>query len=101
MGGVTPRLWRRKKKTVGVKTATQNLTVEDMISQLKTAKKTYRKAKKKHEQLRGTFLNNLKPKERNRLKRREAQRDLAYASKKVTGKLESKGVTRVEDEGRV
>ena len=61
------------------------------------AKQEYQKAKKKHDEHRESFLDKLKPKDRDRLKRVEKQRELGRCAKAITGKLESKSVTKVED----
>ena len=92
---------KEKKERTGVTRATKHMTEDDIKQELKQARRDYRKAKRDHASLREKFLDTLSPKARDHLKRTEAQRKLAYASKKVTGKLESKGVTSMEHGNRV
>ena len=60
------------------------------------AKAGYKRAKTKHKKHREKFLDGLPPKMRDQLKRVEQQRELGRLAKAVTGKLESKSVTKIE-----
>ena len=64
------------------------------------AKKRYVKVKNKHAVYRARFINTLPPKDRDRLRRHEEQRELGRTAKRITGKLESKSVTKVEWQGQ-
>ena len=92
---IRPELWTRKKRAAQITTPTKNLSLDDMLQNLKSTKKAYREAKKNHDSLRIAFIDTLSPKDRDRLKRVEAQRELGRAAKRVTGKLESKSVMKV------
>ena len=71
----------------------------ELLAELKKAKKQYREAKKNHANHRLKFLETLVPKDRDRLKKTEEQRKLGRIAKMVTGKLESKSVTRLIHNG--
>ncbi|CAB9522814.1 unknown protein [Seminavis robusta] len=92
--------WNRKKREAQINEPTAPLSLDTMIHNLQLAKKAYRKAKKHHKEHRIRFLDQLNPKDRQRLKRKEAQRELARAAKRITGKAASKSVTRVEHNGQ-
>jgi hypothetical protein len=75
-GKVSSRLWRRKKKKAEITEAVRPLSISAMTEQLKQARQDYRQAKKNHKAERETFLQTLKPKDRDRLLQVEKQRDL-------------------------
>ena len=93
---VSSRLWRRKKKAAKITHPTAPLSLEEMQALRRKAKKGYKRAKRKHKENREDFLDKLPPKIRDRLKRVEQQRELGQLAKAVTGKLESKSVTKIE-----
>jgi hypothetical protein len=66
-----------------------------MTERLKQARQDYRQAKKNHKAERETFLQTLKPKDKDTLLRVEKQRDLGRAAKKVSGKLTSTSFTKI------
>ena len=76
------------------------MTLADMQLERDKAKQEYKTHKREHKQLRRKFLDTLTPKDRDRLKRTEQQRQLGRCAKLVTGKLESKSVTKVEYQGQ-
>ena len=96
---ISSRMWRRKKKAAKISEPIGHLTREEMEDRRRKAKRRYFKAKRKHRDLRKTFLDTLPPKDRDRLKRHEKQRELGRCAKLITGKLESKSVTKVELDG--
>ena len=98
--GVSSKLWRRKKAAAKITEKTGHLSKEQMERKRRKAKRAYLKAKKKHKALRRGFLDTLPPKDRERLKRHERQRHLGRCAKAVTGKLESKSVSKVEHDGQ-
>lgn len=98
-GKVSSRLWRRKKRKAGIVEAVRILSLETMSDRLKAARQDYRNAKKNHKEERVTFLQTLKPKDRDRLIRVEKQRELGRAAKKVTGKLTNNSVVKVIHNG--
>ena len=71
-----------------------------MQEKRRKAKTGCKKAKQKHKKHREKFLDTLPPKVRDRLKRVEQQQELGRLAKAVTGKLESKSVTKVEHNGQ-
>ncbi|CAB9501614.1 expressed unknown protein [Seminavis robusta] len=93
-------LWNRKKRAAQISELVDHLSLDTSILRLQAARKEYKKAKKNHKEHRIKFLEQLNPKDRARLKRKEAQRELAQASKRITGKSASKGVTKVEHNNR-
>ena len=97
---ISSRLWRRKKKAAGITAPTGHLTKEQMETRRRKAKRAYLKAKKKHADLRTSFIKTLPPKDRERLLRHEHQRKMGRYAKAVTGKLESKSVTKIEHNGQ-
>jgi hypothetical protein len=70
-----------------------------MMERLKSAKKENKTAKSNHKEDQVKFLDTMKPKDRDRLKRNEAARELGRIAKYVNGKLESKSVTMCLTEG--
>ena len=97
---VSSRLWRRRKTKAKITTPTAHLSTEEMIHLQKAALKQYRKAKKNHSEERRKYLDTLDRKDIDRLKRNEAAREKGRAAKLITGKLQSKSVTKVELNGR-
>ena len=95
-----PSTWDRKKAKAGIQEHIRTLSIQDMIERLKAARQDYRKAKKDHEKERVSFLDTLSPKDRDKLKRKEEQRKLGRAAKRVTGKLASKSVTKIIVDGQ-
>ena len=81
-------LWHRKKKKAGITRQVGLMTLADMQLERNKAKQDYKKHKKEHKQLRRKFLDMLTPKDCDRLKRTEQQRQLGRYAKLVTGKLE-------------
>ena len=93
---MSSRLWHRKKKAAKITHPTAPLSLEEMQALRRKAKKGYKRAKRKHKENREDFLDKLPPKIRDPLKRVEQQRELGRLAKAVTGKLESKSVTKIE-----
>ena len=75
------------------------MTIPEMQQARAKAKRKYQRTKKKHKHHRKTFLKTLPRAARDRLIRHEKQRELGRFAKAVTGKLESKSVTKVEYNG--
>ena len=96
---VSQRLWRRRKKKANITDSTCLMSLDDMIDQVKLQHKAYRTARKLHQEECKTFLDTLRPQDRKRLKLNEAARDRGLIPKLITGKLESKSVTKVEVNG--
>ena len=96
---VSSRLWRRKKHAAGVRILTKYMSISEMEEHRKTAKEKYHEAKKQHRDLRLSFLDTLDSKTKQKLKRHEKQREMGRLAKAITGKLESKSVTKVELDG--
>ena len=96
---ISPRLWRRKKEAAAIKTTIHNLDLPGLYLKLKEAKQAYRKAKKEHKQHRQTFIETFAPKDCDRIRRTEEQRQLGRISCSITGKLDSKSVTKIEING--
>ena len=92
-------LWRRKKKAAKITKSTKDMSLPDMRAARRKAKSKYIKTKQNHRNHRKTFLKTLPKKDRDRLLRHERQRELGRYAKAVTGKLESKSVTKVELDG--
>ena len=97
---VSPSLWKRRKNKAQIHQDTANMTIQQLYDSLKASRQTYRQARDKHKEERIKFLDTMKPKDRDRLKRREQARDLGRAAKLVSGKLESKSVTKIEIDGK-
>ena len=97
---VSPTHWRRKKDEAHITISTKTMTIPEMLEQVRLVKKQYRKAKHDSRNERVKFLNNLPKKRREAILRREQQRELAWAAKKVTGKTASKSVTKIEINGQ-
>jgi hypothetical protein len=97
---LSSRLWRRKKKAAGIKYKIGNMSKAEMEGKRRQAKDAYVKAKGDHEALRTKFLDTLPEKDRVRLQRHEEQRKIGRSAKWITGKLESKSVTKVEWQGQ-
>ena len=85
---ISSRMWRRKKKAAKLTIKTRHLSLTEMEDLRKKEKQNYGELKKRHRTLRTTFLDTLDPKDRERLKRVEKQRELGRYAKAVTGKLE-------------
>jgi hypothetical protein len=98
-GRVSSRLWRRKKKKEKITEAVGPLSIPAMTERLQQARQDNRQAKKNHKAERETFLQTLKPRDRDRILRVEKQRDLGRAAKKVSGKLTSTLVTKIIHNG--
>ncbi len=98
---VRTKLWHRKKASANISRATKPMTIPDMLVALKLAKQAFGKAKKDHANHRVKFIETFPPKVRDRIKRNETARKLGRLSRKITGKLESKSVTRVIIDGSV
>ena len=73
---VSSRLWRRRKKKANITESTSTIDIKGLRQKLKEAKQAYRKAKKEHRQHRKKFLETFSPKDRDRIKRVEEQRQL-------------------------
>ena len=97
---IGPTKWRRAKAEAKISIATKNLEIPDMIDLLRLAKAKYRTAKRNCKDERVQFLNKLPKKQREAILRREQQRDLARAAKRVTGKSASKSVTKIVIDGQ-
>ena len=97
---ISPQHWQRKKDDAGIKDATQHLSIAQMEANVREGKKAYGKAKKNHKEERVKFLDTLKPKDRDRLKRNEVARENARMTRMVTGKNESKSVTMCQVDGQ-
>ena len=91
---MSSRLWRRKKKAAGITLQTRHITLDEMRDHRAKAKKEYLRLKPSHADLRASFLKTLPTKDAERLLRHEEQRRLGRCAKAVTGKLESKSVTK-------
>ena len=97
---ISQRLYDRHKRKALIKDPTRNMTLDQLFQAQRQARAVYNIAKTKDHDSRLAFLDHLPPKARDRLLRTEAQRRLARASKRVTGKLGSKSVTKVEHNGQ-
>lgn len=97
---VSSTLWRRLKAKAKITVETSNLSLEDLFAELKKARQDYQAARKNHRDERVAFLDTLSPKDRDRLKRREAARENGRIAKLINGKLESKSVTQIEINGQ-
>ena len=97
---VSPTTWRRKKDEAKITISTKTMTIPEMLDQIRTVKKAYRKAKKDHRKEQVKFLEALPKARREAIIRRERQRELAWAAKLVTGKAASKSVTKIEINGQ-
>ena len=98
-GKVSPSLWRRTKKRARITEPIGHMSLDDLYTKRREAKAKYKTAKKNHKKLRLKFIDTFEPKERDRLKRTEKQRQLGRWAKRVTGKAVSKSVTKVEHQG--
>ncbi|MCA1800735.1 MAG: hypothetical protein LC650_05530, partial [Actinobacteria bacterium] len=96
---VSTSLWKRRKLKANITKETANMTLQEMHDSVKAARTAYHEARKNHEEERVKFLDTMKPKDRDRLKRHEQARKLGRAAKLVSGKLESKSVTKIEING--
>ena len=96
---VSKKLWQRRKKKAQITENTAPMSVDDMIEQLNIQRKAYRNAKKKHKEERITFLDTLDPKDKDRLQRNEKAREKGRIAKMITGKLQSKSVTKAIVDG--
>ena len=97
---ISSRLWRRKKKKAKIEEPVGHLSLSEMRERRAEVKKQYKAHKLEHRSLRKKFIDTFSTKDRERIKRVEHQRRLGRCAKLVTGKLESKSVTRVEHRGR-
>jgi hypothetical protein len=97
---LSSRLWRRKKKAAGIRYKIGNMSKEEMEHKQREAKEAYVKAKCDHEALCTKFLDTLPEKDRVGLQRHEEQGKMGRSAKWITGKLESKSVTKVEWQGQ-
>ena len=97
---ISPRLWRRKKKAANIETPTSGMSKHEMIQKRRTAKAAHKQAKADHANLRVNFLDLLPHKEAKKFMRKEAQRKMGMVSKRATGKLASKSVTKVVSAGQ-
>jgi hypothetical protein len=67
---ISPQHWKRKRKKAKVTEDSKDLSLDDMMERLKSAKKEYKTAKSNHKEERVKFLDTMKPKDRDRLTKR-------------------------------
>jgi len=76
------------------------MDMKELEAEFRAARKAYRVAKKNHRESRTAFIDTFPAKDRDRIKRNEAAREMGRMAKAITGKLESKRVTSVLYQGR-